>query len=221
VEDDDQLRRATKRVLEDAGYQVLTAADGQEALEVLRQQGEGIRLVLSDLVMPRLGGRALYDAARLVGEQVRRVAELDRAALERDGYSFNVHLLLGGQLRGQRPGLCLVYPQGNLLSATEDSPYLQIGESKYGRPILDRGIRYDRTTLEEAAKYALISLDSTMRSNVTVGPPIDLLVYGREELRVTRHRRLDADDADLKGIRAQWEQALRKAGFELPAIPFR
>jgi putative proteasome-type protease len=167
------------------------------------------------------GVGSLYDAARLVGEQVRRVAELDRAALERDGYSFNVHLLLGGQLRGQSPGLCLVYPQGNLLSATEDSPYLQIGESKYGRPILDRGIRYDRTTLEEAAKYALISLDSTMRSNVTVGPPIDLLVYGRDELRVTRHRRLDADDADLKGIRAQWEQALRKAVFELPAIPFR
>ena len=167
------------------------------------------------------GVGSLYDAARLVGEQVRRVAELDRAALERDGYSFNVHLLLGGQLRGQRPGLCLVYPQGNLLSATEDSPYLQIGESKYGRPILDRGIRYDRTTLEEAAKYALISLDSTMRSNVTVGPPIDLLVYSRDELRVTRHRRLDADDADLKGIRAQWEQALRKAVFELPAIPFR
>jgi putative proteasome-type protease len=156
-----------------------------------------------------------------VGEPVRRVADLDRAALERDGYSFNVHFLLGGQLRGQRPGLCLVYPQGNLMSATEDSPYLQIGESKYGRPILDRGIRYDRTTLEEAAKYALISLDSTMRSNVTVGPPIDLLVYGRDELRVTRWRRLDAEDPDLKGIRAQWEQALRKAVFELPAIPFR
>ena len=166
------------------------------------------------------GVGSLYDAARLVGEQVRRVAELDRAALERDGYSFNVHLLLGGQLRGQRPGLCLVYPQGNLLSATEDSPYLQIGESKYGRPILDRGIRYDRTTLEEAAKYALISLDSTMRSNVTVGPPIDLLIYRRDELRVTRYRRLEAEDPDLKGIREQWERALRKAVHELPEISF-
>ena len=77
-----------------------------------------------------------------------------------------------------RPGLFLIYPQGNPLQATEDSPYLQIGETKYGRPILDRGIRFDRTTLEEAAKYALLSIDSTMNSNVTVGPPIDLLAYG-------------------------------------------
>ena len=114
-----------------------------------------------------------------------------------------------------------VYPEGNPLSATEDSPYLQIGESKYGRPILDRGIRHDRTTLEEAAKYALISLDSTMRSNATVGPPIELLVYGRDELRLDRYRRLEAEDPDLKGIRAQWEQALRKAVLELPAISFR
>src|SRR5256886_9944898 len=164
---------------------------------------------------------SLYDAARIIGDEGRRVSDMDRAALERDEFKFNVNLILGGQVRGESPGLFIIYPQGNPLQASEDSPYLQIGETKYGRPILDRGIRYDRTTLEEAAKYALISLDSTMRSNVTVGPPIDLLVYGRDELRVTRHRRLDADDADLKGIRAQWEQALRKAVFGLPAIPFR
>src|SRR5437867_246012 len=124
---------------------------------------------------------SLYDAARVIGEQVRHVSDIDRAALERDDYRFNVHLLLGGQIRGEQPNLYLVYPQGNPLMATEDSPYLQIGECKYGRPILDRGIRYDRTTLEEAAKYALISLDSTMRSNVTVGPPIDLVAYAADE----------------------------------------
>src|SRR3954462_9523881 len=120
---------------------------------------------------------SLYDAARSIGEQVRRVSDLDRAALERDEYRFNVHLLLGGQICGQPPDLYLIYPQGNPLCATEDSPYLQIGECKYGRPILDRGIRFEHTTLEEGAKYALISLDSTMRSNVTVGPPIDLVLY--------------------------------------------
>jgi putative proteasome-type protease len=162
----------------------------------------------------------LYDAARVVGEQVRRVAELDRATLERDHYHFNVHILLGGQVRGESPQLYLIYPQGNPLSATEDSPYLQIGECKYGRPILDRGIRYDRTTLEEGAKYALISLDSTMRSNVTVGPPIDLLLYATDELRISRHRRFDAQDPDLREIRAQWEQALRKGVLELPEIRF-
>ena len=115
---------------------------------------------------------SLYDAARTIGEEIRRVSDLDRAALERDEFKFNVNLILGGQVRGESPGLFIIYPQGNPLQASEDSPYLQIGETKYGRPILDRGIRFDRTTLEEAAKYALLSLDSTMRSNVTVGPQI-------------------------------------------------
>jgi putative proteasome-type protease len=163
---------------------------------------------------------SLYDAARILGDQVRRVSELDRAALELDKFQFNVNLLLGGQVGREPPNLYLIYPQGNPLAATEDSPYLQIGESKYGRPILDRGVRYDRTTLEEAAKYALISMDSTMRSNVTVGPPIDLLLYRTDELRITRQRRFDAKDPDLREIRENWEQALRRAVMELPAVRF-
>jgi len=161
-----------------------------------------------------------YDAARVVGDQVRRVAELDREALERDDFRFNVNLLLAGQIRGQRHDLYLIYPQGNPLQATEDSPFLQIGECKYGRPILDRGIRYDRTSLEDAARYALISLDSTMRSNVTVGPPIDLVIYPRDDLRITRARRFPERDPDLVAIHTHWEQALRKAVQELPVIRF-
>jgi putative proteasome-type protease len=161
-----------------------------------------------------------YDAARVVGERIRRVAELDRQALEQDSFSFNVHVILAGQIRGQPHDLYLIYPQGNPLRATEDSPFLQIGECKYGRPILDRGVRYDGTTLDDAARYALISLDSTMRSNVTVGPPIDLLVYSRDALRITRQRRFLAKDPDLLAIQTHWEQALRKAVQELPAIQF-
>jgi len=164
---------------------------------------------------------SLYDAARVVGEQVRRVSDMDRATLERDDYKFNVHVILGGQIRGAPPELFLIYPQGNPLRAGEDSPYLQIGECKYGRPILDRGIRYDKTSLEEAAKYALLSLDSTMRSNVTVGPPIDLLAYSTDELRLTRHRRFAADDPDLIKIGTRWEQALRQAVARLPELRFR
>lgn len=164
---------------------------------------------------------SLYDAARVVGEQVRRVAELDREALEQDEYKFNVHFLLGGQVKGEPPGLLLVYPQGNPLFASEDSPYLQIGETKYGRPILDRGIRFEKTTLEEAAKYALLSMDSTMKSNVTVGPPVDLLVYRADELDVSRQRRFNADDPDLNKIRVRWEQALRQAILRLPEVRFR
>jgi putative proteasome-type protease len=163
---------------------------------------------------------SMYEAARAVGDQVRRVADLDRAALERDGYQFNVNLLLGGQIGSEAPALYLIYPQGNPLRAGEGSPYIQIGESKYGRPILDRGIRYDRTTLDQAVKYALISLDSTMRSNATVGPPIDLLVYPSGSLVVSRYRRLDTEDPDLKAIRAQWDEALRRAVHDLPGIRF-
>jgi putative proteasome-type protease len=161
-----------------------------------------------------------YDAARVVGEQVRRVSDIDRAALERDKFVFNIHLLLGGQIAGEPPHLYLIYPQGNPISATEDSPYLQVGESKYGRPILDRGVRYRLTTLEEAAKFALISIDSTMRSNVTVGPPIDLAVYNGDDLRVRRYRRFTQKDPDLQRIQFQWEHALRKALLDLPDIAF-
>ena len=164
---------------------------------------------------------SLYDAARVIGEQVRRVSDIDRLALERDEYKFNVHLLLGGQVRGEKPNLMLVYPQGNPLQASEDSPFLQIGETKYGRPILDRGIRFDRTTLEEAAKYALLSIDSTMKSNVTVGPPIDLLVYGADELEATRYRRFEETDPDWQKIRNRWQQALRVAVARLPNLRFR
>jgi putative proteasome-type protease len=162
---------------------------------------------------------SVYQAARIVGDTVRQVSEIDRAALERDNYSFNVHLLLGGQVKGQQPSLYLIYPQGNPLQATEDSPYLQLGEVKYGRPILDRGIEAD-TPLEIAAKYALLSLDATMRSNVTVGPPIDLLLYRKDSLTVDRYRRLDASDPDLTLIHTSWESSLRRAVQQLPEIEF-
>ncbi len=163
---------------------------------------------------------SLYDAARVIGEQVRQVSDLDRAALERDDFRFNVHFIVGGQIKGQPHDLYLVYPQGNPLRATEDSPFLQTGEHKYGRPILVRGIRYEETPLEEAAKYALISMDSTMRSNVTVGPPIDLVLYERDALEIHKRRRLTSADPDLREIHLQWEQALRRAVTDLSDIDF-
>jgi putative proteasome-type protease len=185
----------------------------QSVLTLLRRdfdQGKGLAVA-----------QTMYDAARLAGEKVRIVGEMDRPALERDDYKFNVHLILGGQVKGEEPQLFLIYPQGNPLQSTEESPYLQIGETKYGRPILDRGIRFERTSLEEAAKYALLSMDSTMKSNVTVGPPIDLLAYSRDELDITRQRRFMIDDPDLNKIRVRWEQALRQAIARLPELRFR
>lgn len=196
-------------------FVVLTSGSlslSQSVITLLRRQfnqGEGLAEVTT-----------MYDAARVIGKQVRFVSDLDRDALERDDYRFNINMIVGGQIRGEAPDLYMIYPQGNPLRATAESPYLQIGESKYGRPILDRGIRYEHTSLEEAAKYALISFDSTMRSNVTVGPPIDMLLYERDALKVTRYRRFTASDPDLSEIHQQWERALRKALQELPAIEF-
>lgn len=161
-----------------------------------------------------------YEAARCVGRQVREVGALDREFMERDHVAFSVNLLIGGQIRGEPPQLYMIYAQGNPLRCTRLSPYLQIGESKYGRPILDRGIRFGETTLDQAVKYAIISLDSTMRSNVAVGPPIDLLVYGNDDLAVRRYRRLESSDPELGEIRSSWEQALRGAIKTLPQIDF-
>jgi putative proteasome-type protease len=197
-------------------FVVLTSGSlscSQSVLTLLRKEfdaGKGLAAATS-----------MYDAARIAGEKVRKVAEMDREPLERDDYKFNVHLLIGGQIKGENPSLYMIYPQGNPLQASEEAPYLQIGETKYGRPILDRGIQFDRTSLEEAAKYALLSLDSTMKSNVTVGPPIDLLAYSKDELNITRHRRFEGDDPALNKIRVRWDQALRQAVLKLPDIRFK
>jgi putative proteasome-type protease len=161
-----------------------------------------------------------YDAVRCVGDYVRRVSALDRAALEKDEYHFNIHLLVAGQIKGEEAQLYLVYPQGNPLAATLETPFLQIGEYKYGRPIIERGVVYNSTSLEAASKYALLSFDATMRSNVTVGPPIEMLLYRNNDLDFRYYCCLAADDPQLVSIHRQWERSLRSAVEALPEIEF-
>jgi len=162
---------------------------------------------------------SMYDAARVVGEQVRRVSDMDRAPLERDEYRFNVHLLIGGQVRGQRPELYMVYPQGNPLAATEESPFLQIGETKYGRPILIRG--YDRNlSFEDAVKLLMVSFDSTLKANLSVGLPLDLMVIERDTFAPTHQKRIEASDAYFESVSAGWSEALRNAFHSLPDYSF-
>ena len=164
----------------------------------------------------------MYDAARVVGEQVRRVSDLDRDALERDDYNFNVHLLLGGQIAGGPSDALPASTRRAIRSVPPRTrPILQIGEAKYGRPILDRGIVYDKTPLDDAALYALLSFDSTMRSNVTVGPPLELLVYRDGSLDFTEYRRFAADDSELLELHARWETTLRRAVEDLPRLRYR
>ncbi|WP_158749121.1 peptidase [Acidobacterium sp. S8] len=161
-----------------------------------------------------------YDAVRMVGQYVRRVSDMDREALEKDEYNFNIHLLIGGQIRGEASQLYLVYPQGNPLKVTHETPFLQIGEYKYGRPILERGLVYSKTTLESAALYVLLSFDATMRSNVTVGPPIEIMIYRNDQLEFGQYCSFSADDPQMLGIHKQWEIALRDAVEALPPIEF-
>jgi putative proteasome-type protease len=129
-------------------------------------------------------------------------------------------MIIGGQIKGEAPQLYLVYPQGNPLMVTNGTPFLQIGEFKYGRPILERGLVYSRTSLEAAALYALLSFDATMRSNVTVGPPIEILVYRNNRLEFDEYRCFEANDPQMVDIHKQWEQSLRNAVEALPEIEF-
>jgi putative proteasome-type protease len=167
----------------------------------------------------------MFETARYVGQKVRQVAELDRAALESNGFSFNVNLLLAGQIRGLPPATFLIYPQGNSLHSTVSAPFLQIGEFKYGKPILDRGFTY-HTRLTEAVKLGLLSMEATMKSNVSVGPPLDVLAIETDAL-VVRHRvRLEEHDEYLRDMRQRWSAGLvnlvaEMPGMSFPAVPFQ
>lgn len=157
----------------------------------------------------------LFEAARLVGDALRQVHARDAEALKEFGVDFAATLLLGGQIKGEAPRLFQIYAAGNFIEASADTPYFQIGESKYGKPILDRVVK-PATSLEEASKCALISMDSTIRSNLSVGLPLDLLVYGSDAFAVTHQVRIGADNAYFTQIRTQWGERLRQVFAELP-----
>ena len=153
---------------------------------------------------------SLYRAARLVGDAVREVHRLDGPSLEASGGSFNASFILGGQIGAEVPRLFHVYPEGNFIEATDDTPYFQIGEHKYGKPIIDR-VAQPAMRLGEAAKLALLSFDSTLRSNLSVGLPIDLLIYERDSLDVRRQKRIELEDEYFRKLSAAWSEALRNA----------
>ena len=152
----------------------------------------------------------MYRAARVVGDAVREARRVDGPALEASKAGFNASFIFGGQIGTERPRLFQIYQEGNFIEATEDTPYLQIGEHKYGKPILDRVARSDMR-LGEAAKLMLLSFDSTLRSNLSVGLPIDVLIYERDTLEVRREKRISVDDEYFRKMSAAWSDALRTA----------
>lgn len=157
----------------------------------------------------------MFDAARSIGDLLREVHRRDAAALKEHNVEFNASFVLGGQIGKEPPRLFSIYAPGNFIEATGDTPYFQIGESKYGKPIIDRVVTRS-TSLAQAAKCALISMDSTIRSNLSVGLPLDLLSIKRDALRVQSHISIDTDHAYFQMIRTRWSESLRHAFHELP-----
>ncbi|MBR0672435.1 proteasome-type protease [Neoroseomonas soli] len=157
----------------------------------------------------------MFRAAQLTGAAVRAVFETDGPALRAQNIAFDVALLLGGQIGGQPQRLFMIYAAGNFIEATADTPFLQIGEHKYGKPILDRVVTPE-TSLVDGVKLALISMDSTLRSNLTVGMPLDLLVYREGTQRVTLRKRITDDDPYFRAVRDGWSDSLRDAYRALP-----
>jgi putative proteasome-type protease len=158
---------------------------------------------------------SLLDAARLVGNAVRKVHARDAKSLQEFGIEFNCSFIVGGQIGAEASRLFMVYSAGNFIEVTAENPYLQIGESKYGKPILDRVIT-PATSLDEAAKCALISMDSTLRSNLSVGLPLDLLCYEKDALRVTRFALIDERNRYFQMIRSTWGERLKQVFGEIP-----
>ena len=153
--------------------------------------------------------KSMFDACRVLGAAVRRVYERDAAALKAAGVEFNVSMIFGGQIGSEGMRLFQVYSPGNFIEATDETPYFQIGESKYGKPVLDRVITPD-TPLDEAAKCALVSMDSTLKSNLSVGLPLDMVVYQAGSLHTDRIMCIDEHNPYFKMLRSSWGDKLRQ-----------
>lgn len=179
---------------------------------------QSVRQILAD---GRTGNRSLwsaktmFEAASIVGDAVRQVHRRDADALRDAGIDFNVSLIFGGQIGNERARLFNIYAAGNFVEATPETCYFQIGEAKYGKPIIDRVVA-PSLPLAEGAKCALISMDSTLKSNISVGLPLDLLVYEADSLRVTRFVTIDERNHYFRMIRDTWGLRLRQVFGEIP-----
>ncbi|MEJ2347415.1 MAG: proteasome-type protease [Gammaproteobacteria bacterium] len=157
----------------------------------------------------------VYEAAHYVGRLSQAEQEQHREAFKKSSASVEASFILGGQIAGRSPEIYMIYPQGNYISASPETPFLQIGEAKYGKPILDRIIGPE-TTLEDAARCALVSLDSTMRSNISVGPPLELAIYQGDSLEDPRHMTYKLASPFYKTLQKRWTEGLRRAFNRLP-----
>ena len=169
-----------------------------------------------DAEKPLTSHASMFTVAELVGRELRKtILTTQNEAPEQSDVDFTATFLVGGQLQGEAPRLFMVYPQGNFIESTVDTPFFQIGESKYGKPILDRVIA-PAISMSQAIKCALVSFDSTIKSNLSVGLPIDVAMIKTNDLRVTKRHRIDAEDSYFRDLRSSWSQGLRQVFGQLP-----
>ena len=200
-------------VYEKAGdrFMVLLSAGNLSISQSVREilQNEQIKDGDSGEAITIWNAKSMFDAARVLGSAVRHVHERDGAALKRSGVDFNVSMVFGGQIKGEGMRLFQVYSAGNFIEATSETPYFQVGESKYGKPVLDR-VLTPETPLDEAAKCALVSMDSTLKSNLSVGLPLDLVVYEADSFSTSKVVCIDENNPYFRMLHDSWGQKLRQ-----------
>lgn len=218
---DDFAKFCKMTVFERPGDRVLVLlssgnlAGTQAVISVLKQRSE-----ITNGPTNLWTARTMFDVAVLVADAVRDIEGRDAPFLEGGPISFNASFILGGQLHGEPPRLFRIYAEGNFIEAGDDTPFLQTGETKYGKPIIDRVIS-PGTTLADATKCVLVSFDSTMRSNLSVGMPIDLVCYERDRMEIRMRRRIDEGDAYFNALSTAWSEGVRNVFRELPELEWQ
>jgi len=209
-------------VFEEPGKRVMALASaGNLSLSqsVISLLNEGIENPETGAVERLTDAPSMFQAAQRIGRAVRIIHQNDAAALKESELEFDVSFLFGGQMEGRRLRLFMIYAAGNFIECTVDTPYLQIGEHKYGKPILDRAVKYD-TDIYDALKIGLISMDSTMRSNLAVGLPIDLALIRRDSFHAELNYRIEPGEPYFTDLRERWSEALRAAHIAIPRPPY-
>ena len=199
---------------------IATAGNLSISQSVVSMLREGIENPETGEQETLINAPTMFQAAQLIGRAIRELHNLEGAALEASEVKFDVSFLFGGQIKGERPRLFMLYSAGNFIECTTDTPYLQIGEHKYGKPVLDRAIIYD-LDLYDALKVGLVSVDSTMRSNLSVGLPLDIMIARRDACDAELNYRIEPGEPYFTDLRERWSAALRAAHAGIPRPPYK
>jgi putative proteasome-type protease len=220
LDDISTFRKLT--VIESKGERLLALASAGNlsiAQSVTTLLAEGVDNPETETIERLADMNSMFKAAQLIGRAIRKVRVIESDAFEQASVAFTTSFLFGGQIKGGPMRLFMIYSAGNFIECMPDAPYLQIGEHKYGKPILDRALSF-KTELYDALKIALISMDSTMRSNIGVGLPIDIVVARCDTQVAEVNRRIDTTDIYFRDLRDRWSEALRAAHMGIPRPPY-